>query len=106
MNYELIKTIATDWSIIRYYKLPDDRKFTVKWSYSEEKCDFNVSPYLYFINTVHVTQTACYVVVVTYRKTGTFFTFDVLDEDMVTIRGKHCKGNLMYTQIYKEMRGL
>lgn len=106
MNYELIRTIATDWSIIRYYKLPDDRKFTVNWSYSEEKYDFNTTPFTCHKNIIHVTQTAYYAVVVTYRQTGTFFTFDVLDEDMVTIRGKHCKGSLMYNQIYKEMRGL
>ena len=105
MSYEYIKTVATDWSISNYYKLSDNRKFSVKWDYSEDKYDFDHTPYRYAKETKTVTQTACYVVVTTRRNDGSFFTFDVLDEDMVTIRGKHCKGNSMYMQIYNELVG-
>lgn len=105
MNYEHIKTVATDWSVSNYYKLPNNRKFTVGWNYSVDNYDFNHTPHHYAKETKTVMQNACYAVVTTRRDDGSFFTFDVLDENMVTIRGKHCKGNSMYMQIYNELVG-
>lgn len=105
MHYEHIGSMATDWSVVNYYKLPENRKFKVEWSYIEEKYNFHATPFICNRIQVVVKQTACYAVVTTRRSDGTFFNFDVLDEDMVTIRGKHCKGNAIYLQIYNELLG-
>ena len=33
MNFKHIKTTATDWSIINYYEIPSDMRFTTHWTY-------------------------------------------------------------------------
>lgn len=103
MKYEHIHSIATDWCLQRYYKLPHDMQFSVEWQYSEDKYDFNYKPFRYKRETTTVNQKACYAVVTIHRSDGSFFNFQLLDEDMVTIRGKHCKGNAIYMQIYNEL---
>ena len=97
MNYINIRTTATDWAIINYYKIPDDMKFTVTWKYGGDWIDRTPQ--------TQVTQTACYAKVVYRRKDHTFFDFDILDEDWATIRGKHCKGIRNYIQIYYNLVG-
>ena len=103
MKYEHFKTVATDWSINRYYRLPDCRKFSVEWEYTKVKYDFNHLPYIYKKETTVVTQKAYYAVVTFRRIDNSFFNFDILDEEMVAIRGKHCKGIPMYIKIYNEL---
>ena len=84
MDFKHVKTMATDWSIVNYYEIPKQLRFTAIWWYGGGWIDS--------VPRTEVKQTAQYVSVVRRRCDGSFFTFDVLDEEWVTIRGKHCKG--------------
>ena len=96
MDYKHIKTVATGWSICNYYEIPENKRFTATWSYG--------GGWLDKIPKTEVKQTAKYVVVVKRRSDLSFFDFQVLDEDFVTIRGKHCKDISKYLEIYNDMR--
>jgi len=97
MTYTNIRTTATDWSIVNYYKIPDELRFTVTWEYGGAWIDT--------VPRTQVKQTACYAKVVRRRSDGSFFDFEVLDEEWVTIRGKHCKGIRNYIKIYYDLAG-
>lgn len=95
-NYEHIKTIATDWSLIDYFKLPKELQFTVTARY--------VLGWPYNFYTEEVKQKACYVKIVRRRDDKSFFDFDVLDNEFTTIRGKFCKGISQYLKIYNDIK--
>lgn len=97
MKYTHIKTVATDWSICHYYEIPSELQFTTTWSYGGGWIDK--------IPKTEVKQTACYAKITMRRSDGSFFSFDVLDENWTTIRGKHCKGISNYLKIYNELVG-
>lgn len=95
MKFEHFKTTATDWAVINYYKIPSSLQFTVTWTYScTDGCGlFDIPP------VTAVKQKACQVEVVRRRSDYSFFDVQVLDEEGVTIRGKHCKGISKYIDI-------
>ena len=97
MGYVHIKTVATDWAICNYYEIPKELKFTVSWSYGGGWIDK--------IPKTDVKQVACYVKITRRRSDGTYFSFDILDKEWTTIRGKHCKGILDYLRIYNDLVG-
>lgn len=91
MSFEHIRTIATDWSIIHFYKIPTSLQFTVQWTYGGT----------WFENMLktEVKQKACEVAVVYRRSDNSIFDVQILDEEGVTIRGKHCRGVSNYIDI-------
>ena len=91
MNFKHIKTTATDWSIINCYEIPSDMRFTTHWTYGGGWIDRAPK--------TDVTQKARYVSVTHRRSDNSVFDCQVLDEDGVTIRGKHCRGNDSYLKI-------
>lgn len=91
MNFEHIGTMATDWSIVHYYKIPSNLQFTTRWKYGGGWIDR--------MPTTEVKQKACQVAVVRRRSDNSVFNVQVLDEEGVTIRGKHCKGIASYINI-------
>ena len=91
MQFEHVRTMATYWSVIDYYKIPSYLKFTVKWIYGGGW--FDRTP------EMEVKQTAYQVAVVRRRSDGSFFDCQILDEEGVTIRGKHCRGIQNYLTI-------
>ena len=97
MGYIHIKTIATDWSICNYYEIPAQLRFSTSWEYGGGWIDN--------IPKTEVKQTAHYVKVTRRRNDHSFFSFDVLDQDWTTIRGKHCKGIPNYIKIYNDFVG-
>lgn len=97
MKYIHIKTIATDLVICNYYMIPSELQFTATWSYGGGWIDQTPK--------TEVKQTACYAKVTRRRNDGSYFSFDILDENWVTIRGKHCKATPNYLQIYNDLVG-
>ena len=91
MNFEHIRTMATDWSIVNYYKIPSSLQFIVQWTYGGGWCDR--------MPETEVKQKASQVAVTRRRSDNSFFNVQVLDEKGVTIRGKHCRGISKYTDI-------
>ena len=91
MEFEYFRTMATDWSIVNYYKIPSSLRFTVQWTYGGGWFDR--------MPATEVKQKATQVAVVRRRSDNSFFDVQVLDEDGVTIRGKHCRGISTYTDI-------
>lgn len=92
MHFELTSMTVTDWAVIRYYNIPPHLQFTVEWTYKD---GFWFEPTL----TTKVKQTAKQVKVVHRRSDGSLFDIQVLDEEGVTIRGKHCRGVSQYINI-------
>ena len=97
MKYTHIKTIATDWAVCDYYEIPSQLQFTATWTYGGGWID-NVPK-------TEVKQTACYAKVTRRRSNGSYFCFDILDKEWVTMRGKHCKGSPNYLRIYNDLVG-
>ena len=97
MDFKHIKTVATDWSIINYYEIPKELRFTAAWYYGGGWID-NVPK-------TEVKQTAHYASITRRRCDGSFSSFNVLDEEWVTIRGKHCKEIPNYLKIYDDLVG-
>lgn len=91
MTFEHVRTMATDWSIVRYYKIPPHLQFAVRWTYGGGW--FDRTP------ITEVKQKACQVAVVYRRSDNSIFDVQALDEEGVTIRGKHCKGIDKYSDI-------
>ena len=91
---EFWKSWTTGWSVVRIYRIPENLRFTVSWTYETGW------PFDYQLHTVK--QRATYARVVLHND-GSFFSFDVLDEDEVTIRGKHCRGVDKYIEIYNRV---
>ena len=91
MDFECFRTMATDWSIVIYYKIPPSLQFTVQWIYGGGWFDR--------MPATEVKQRASQVAVVRRRDDNTFFDVQILDEEGVTIRGKHCRGIPQYTAI-------
>ena len=91
MNFEHIRTMATDWSIVHYYKIPPSLQFTVQWTYGGGW--FDKMP------ETEVKQKATQVAVTRRRSDNSFFDVQVLDEEGIIIRGKHCRGVSNYTDI-------
>ena len=81
MNYIHIKTVATDWAICNYYEIPNQLRFIATWWYGGGWIDR--------IPRTEVKQVARYAKVTKRRSDGSFFCFDILDEEWATIRGKH-----------------
>jgi hypothetical protein len=97
MKYTHIKTIATDWCVCHYYEIPSELKFTATWQYGGGWIDK--------IPKTKVKQTACYVKITLRRSDKSFFSFDILDKEWTTIRGKNCKGIPNYLKIYNDLIG-
>lgn len=91
MTFEHVRTMATDWSIVHYYKIPPSLQFIVQWTYGGSW--FDKMP------KTEVKQRACEVAVVHRRSDNSIFDVQVLDEEGVTIRGKHCRGISKYSDI-------
>ena len=91
MNFEHIRTMATDWSIVHYYNIPTNLQFTIRWTYGGGWFDK--------MKKTEVKQRASQVAVIRRRNDNSLFDVQVLDEDGVTIRGKHCRGISTYTDI-------
>ena len=92
MHFELTSMTVTDWAVIRYYNIPTHLQFTVEWEYKSGFW-FEATP------ITKVKQKAKQVKVVHRRSDNTFFDVQVLDENGVTIRGKHCRGVPQYINI-------
>lgn len=97
VNYTHIKTVATDWAICNYYEIPNQLRFIATWWYGGGWIDR--------IPRTEVKQVARYAKVTKRRSDGSFFCFDILDEEWATIRGKHCKGIPQYLKIYNDLVG-
>lgn len=97
MDFKHVKTMATDWSIVNYYEIPKQLRFTATWWYGGGWIDN--------IPRTEIKQTAHYVAIVRRRCDGSFLNFDILDEEWVTIRGEHCKGIPKYLEIYYQLVG-
>lgn len=97
VKFEHFKTTATDWAVINYYKIPLSLQFTVVWKH-DDKLPHDSG---WFVRppVIEVKQKACQVKVVRRRSDNSFFDVQVLDEEGVTIRGKHCKGISKYIDI-------
>lgn len=91
MDFKYVRTMATGWSIVNYYKIPPSLQFTVQWTYGGGWFDR--------MSATEVKQRASQVVVVRRRDDNTFFDVQILDEEGITIRGKHCRGISTYTDI-------
>ena len=91
MNFEHFKTISTEWSIIDYYKIPSQLQFSVTWVYGGGWIDT--------VKETQVTQNARSVSVTRRKSDNTVFDCQVLDEEGITIRGKHCRNIKQYTNI-------
>lgn len=91
MTFEYVRTMATDWLIVHYYKIPSHLQFTVRWKYGGGWADRTPE--------TEVKQTACQVAVVYRINDGSFFDCQILDEEGVVIRGKHCRGVQNYLSI-------
>lgn len=97
MKYNHIKTVATDWAICDYYEIPNPLRFIATWVYG--------GGWLDNVPKTEVKQTACYAKVTRRRSDNSYFSFDVLDEEWATIRGKHCRGVSNYLKIYNDLVG-
>lgn len=97
MNYTHIKTVATDWAVCHYYEIPKQLRFVATWVYGGGWIDRTPR--------TEVKQVARYAKVTLRRSDKSYFSFDVLDEEWATIRGKHCKGIPAYLKIYNDLVG-
>ena len=95
MKYQLLNTVATNFAICDYYKIPC---FEVKWNYG--------GGYFDTMPKTEVVQKACQAVVKKRRSDGSFFDFAIIDEEGCTIRGKHCKDIPQYLEIYNNLSEL
>lgn len=93
VNFEHFRTMVTDWSIVHYYKIPKNLQFVSTWEFGGGWIDR--------VPKTEVKQKACQVAVVHRRSDNSVFDVQILDEDGVTIRGKHCRGIVSYTNICK-----
>lgn len=98
VKFEHFKTIATDWAVIDYYKIPPSLQFTVTWTHDDKWT--HDSGWFVRPPVTEVKQKACQVKVVHRRSDHSFFDVQVLDEEGVTIRGKHCKEMSKYIDIF------
>lgn len=77
-----VKTISTDWSIAKFYLLPEDCRFECEWEYTVES--FAGERLYKYPETRKVVQMATYVRL-TFRKEGGLHEVAVCDRDNVEI---------------------
>lgn len=89
--YEFIKMTSTNWSIIKYYKIPEKLRFEVTNKYSYWKLDGDSNHLI----TEHgeLSQKATYVSIIIRKSDNSLFDVHVLDKDFCEIRGKVAKQN-------------
>lgn len=105
--YEFIKMTSTDWSIIKYYKIPEKLRFEVTNKYSYWKLDDN-SNHLITENG-ELSQKATYVSLTIRKSDKTLFDIHILDENFVEIRGKVAKKDnceIPYNKIIETAKSL
>ena len=105
--YEFIKMTSTNWSIIKYYKIPEKLRFEVTNKYSHWKLDDNSNHLI--TEYEELSQIATYVSITIRKSDKTLFDVQILDENFCNIRGKVAKENncgKKYNNIIETAKGL
>lgn len=97
---DFVKEISTNWSIINYFKIPENMRFMVTNEVSFYKLDENNH-----LTTVRqqYAQKATYVSLTKRKSDKSLFNIQILDEDFTTIRGKVAHKNnatVAYKKVY------